>query len=83
MNLANARKRLGLTQGEIAEQIGVDQSSISLWEAGKCSPNVRLIPKVAIAYQISVDEVISATEKSVERKQSDNPDRNEMILHDG
>lgn len=80
--LYSARKRLGLTQGEIAEQIGVDQSSISFWETGKCSPNVRLIPKVARAYQISVDEVISATEKSVERQQSDNPDRNEMILHD-
>ena len=61
--LALARKRLGLTQTEMAERIGVDQTTVCLWEKNKCRPNVRIIPKVAEAYHVTVEELLAPVEK--------------------
>lgn len=38
-DLKTLRKRLGLSQAEIAERLGVDQATISRIEAGKARPS--------------------------------------------
>ena len=59
LDFALARKRLGMTQAQIAEKIGVDQGSVSNWERGKGKPNVTLIPKVAEVYGVTVDFLLA------------------------
>ena len=38
--IAQKRKNLGLTQREIAEQLGMSDKSVSKWERGVCLPEV-------------------------------------------
>ena len=44
-NLKEARLRSGLSQKEVAENIGVAKSTYSLYESGNREPNVNTIKK--------------------------------------
>lgn len=59
VNYALARKRIGATQKDIADKLGVNQATVCLWEKGITSPNVRLLPKVAELYHVTVDELLA------------------------
>jgi DNA-binding transcriptional regulator YiaG len=39
--LADRREELGLSQSDVARALGVDQSTVSRWEAGKARPRPR------------------------------------------
>lgn len=67
MNFALARKKLGLTQSDIANEIGVNQATVCGWESGKFKPNVRIVPKVAAAYHVTVEDLLSDSGDSVSR----------------
>ena len=64
MDLAFARKRLGMTQEQMAKLIGVDQATVCLWEKKKSKPNVKILPKVAEAYRVSVEEILLSGEQA-------------------
>lgn len=51
----NARKEKGLTQKEIAKEIGTKQSVISRLESGKANPTVAFLQKFAKALQSSLE----------------------------
>jgi len=44
--IRNARKSLGLTQRQLADKIGVSNTSISNWEKGLSRPDADLIQKL-------------------------------------
>ena len=58
MNLASVRINAGLSQSEVARRIGVDQSSVSCWEAGKRMPRAIMLVKMAELYGCSIDELM-------------------------
>jgi transcriptional regulator with XRE-family HTH domain len=51
-NLRDARKRLGLTQEEVAERSGVHPTEISRIEAGKRDPRVSTVRRLAQAVEV-------------------------------
>ena len=59
MSFLTARKNAGLTQKEVADQIGVDQAAVSFWENGKTLPRASLLSKIAMIYGVTVDELLS------------------------
>ena len=59
MSFLSARKNIGLTQKEVADQIGVAQTSVSFWENGKTLPRASLLSKIAALYGVTVDELLS------------------------
>ena len=61
--LRNHRKRLGLTQEEVAQQIGVSAQAVSKWEAGDCLPDCFNLKAISDLYCISAD-VLLETESS-------------------
>ena len=56
--LRNHRKRLGMTQEEVAEKIGVSPQAISKWEAGDCLPDCFNLKAISDIYKISVDVLL-------------------------
>jgi len=49
LDVAAARAELGMSQAQFADLLGVDQSSVSLWETGKTEPRqpvIRLIERI-------------------------------------
>ena len=55
------RRKKGLTQEELAAQLGVSSQSISNWERGGY-PDITLLPRIANFFGISVDELIGNDE---------------------
>ncbi len=66
MDFILARRRLGLTQGQLAEKAGVTQSTVSLWERGVTRPTVTLLPKLAEVYGVSMEELACETKQQTE-----------------
>lgn len=56
-NLAEARKRAGLTQQELADQIGVARSSINMYELGNREPKDEVVEKLAEALDTTPAEL--------------------------
>lgn len=57
-NLFNARKKRGLSQEEVAEELGVSRQTISKWELDETLPDIRQSKKLATIYGLSLDELI-------------------------
>ena len=55
------RKRLGLTQEELAEKLDVSAAAISKWERGVSTPELSMVCKMADCFGISVDELLGRT----------------------
>ena len=61
--IAKARKERGLTQLELAEQMGVTDKAVSKWERDLSCPDVASLPKLAGILGLSVDELIGDGKK--------------------
>lgn len=57
MTLKERRKAAGYTQQELGTMIGVDQSTIHLWEAGKTKPRKAHLAELAKLYKCSEKEL--------------------------
>jgi len=57
-NLRDARKRLGLTQEEVAERSGVHPTEVSRIEAGKRDPRVTTLLRLARALEVRAGELL-------------------------
>lgn len=53
------RRKQGMTQTELAKQVGVAQTSIAQWETGRTHPRTTLLPKLAAALHCTVDALLS------------------------
>ena len=52
------RKRLGMTQDKLAEQLGVTAQAVSKWENDQSCPDIAMIPKLADLFNITTDELL-------------------------
>lgn len=55
------RKRLGLTQEQLAERMGVSAQAVSKWENDLSCPDISVLPDLAAVFGISVDELLGST----------------------
>lgn len=52
------RKRLNLTQEQLAERIGVSAQAVSKWENNLACPDISILPVLAEVFGISTDELL-------------------------
>lgn len=57
-NLFHARKKCGLSQEVVAEKLGVSRQTISKWETDETVPDIRQSKRMAVLYNMSLDELI-------------------------
>jgi putative transcriptional regulator len=65
MNIKSLRTSQKMTQAELAEKIGVDQTAVSQWETGQTYPKASLLPKIAEVLNCTLDEMFK---KSVDNQ---------------
>ncbi len=53
--LRELRSARGMTQEAVAEYLGVSGQTVSKWERGLLSPDIRLLPRLAVLYETSLD----------------------------
>lgn len=58
--IRTARAKKGLSQRELAEQIGVGASVISFYESGKRQPSLPVIKSLTEVLDITADEIIDS-----------------------
>ena len=57
--LQELRKKRGLTQEELAEQLYVSRTAISKWESGRGYPSIDSLKAIAKYFSVSVDDLLS------------------------
>ena len=58
--IAALRKEKGMTQLELAQNMGVTDKAVSKWERNLSFPDVASLPKLAELLGVSVDELLEA-----------------------
>ncbi len=72
-----------LTQAEAAEFLGVSTQSVSKWERGLLSPDIHLLPKIAVLYKTSIDAIFEMEFYWDEQHKSDFRNRIRELLAKG
>ena len=57
--LQTERRRMGMTQSDMAEKLNVSPQAVSNWERGETFPDIALLPDLAEALHCSVDAILS------------------------
>ena len=67
--LVAARVRVGLTQAEVGERLGLSQRAIASWERQEnASPNPKQIVSMAEMFDVSVDELLCGEPTEIRKK---------------
>ena len=56
-----ARAAAFLTQSDVANYLGINSSTVSNWECGKCSPGVENLAELATLYQVTSDWLLKGS----------------------
>ena len=60
--LQELRKKKGLTQEELAQQLYVSRTAISKWESGRGYPNIDSLKAISKFFSVTIDELLSGDE---------------------
>ena len=58
LRIADLRRAKGLTQGQLADIVGVSFQTISKWENGGAMPDITYLPVLAKYFDVSVDQLM-------------------------
>ncbi len=56
--IMSERKKLGLTQDQLADKLGVTAQAVSKWENDQSCPDITMLPKLSDLFGISTDELL-------------------------
>lgn len=60
--LYKLRKEAGLSQKELANEIGVAQASINYWEKGQRTPSISMVTLIADYFHVSLENLLTRNE---------------------
>ena len=63
-NILKYRKKIGLSQDELAQKLGVTFQAVSKWENAKAAPDITFLPIMADIFECSIDDLFSYMPKS-------------------
>lgn len=56
--LRERRKKLGLTQQQVADELNLDRTTYTYYETGRCSPSIETLYKLTLLFGVSFDELL-------------------------
>ena len=65
-NIKALRKKKGMTQEELAENLHISAQAVSKWETGQSCPDVDMLPKLAIIFDTSLDNLFDFDHRKIE-----------------
>ena len=69
--LKEVRKDAGLTQAELAKELGVSTGSVAMWETEKRNPDYEMLNKISELFNKKIDYVLGFSEDSSPRNPKD------------
>lgn len=78
-NLSDLRERRGMSQKEVAEELGITRQAVSQWESGKAFPSMEKQIALSRLYGVSAEELYRMNGTEVQPKNApesrDTPER--------
>ena len=65
MRIAEHRKRLGLSQEEMADKLFVTRQALSKWENGTSVPSIDTLSEISKLFAISFEEILGLFDKNM------------------
>ncbi len=65
--IVELRKQKGLSQEELAEQLGVSRQAVSRWELGQTLPDIPNLLQLCELFGVSADYLVKDEEQTVEK----------------
>ena len=69
------RRQRGMTQADVAEQLGISKSAISMYEQGNREPELELLERIADLFGVSVNVMLGRRDPSL----NDDPELTEYL----
>ena len=63
--IAEQRRKMNLTQDQLAEQMGVSSQAVSKWENDLSCPDISLLPSLSDLFGISIDELLRGESQKI------------------
>jgi transcriptional regulator with XRE-family HTH domain len=57
-NIADLRKRSGMSQMSLADRLSISYQAVSNWERGESMPDISKLPQLAHILDVSIDEIL-------------------------
>ncbi len=57
------RLSLSMTQGQLAQKLGVSVQAVSKWESGTNMPDIQLLPELSVIFGVSIDSLFDMTDE--------------------
>lgn len=73
--IMDLRKKNGLSQEELAEKVGVARQTISKWELGETSPDLKQSKELSKIFNVSLDELVNNDIKNVLVEKTSNTEK--------
>lgn len=80
--IVQQRKKLGLTQEQLAEKLGVTAQAVSKWENDQSCPDISILPRLADIFGVTTDALLGReSERPVYQAEVVREDDDDTILH--
>ena len=80
--IAEQRRKMNLTQDQLAERMGVSSQAVSKWENDLSCPDISLLPSLSDLFGISIDELLRGESQKIVQvlPEGERKDLNKMLL---
>lgn len=69
--IAAHRKKLKLSQSQLADKLGIKKCRLGAWEEGRANPNPDFLVKLAEEFKTTVDNLLKPEDEKVQDLQAD------------
>lgn len=76
------RKRKGLSQAELAEEIGVKSNTVSTWERGTRKPDFEALNLLSSYFEVSFEYILGTSDDDASRRIPSQEELNELAIED-
>jgi len=66
--ICEQRKKLNLTQNELAEKLSVTSQAISKWERGRGIPDIEMLNELSKIFNVEIKDILNGEEQIIEEK---------------
>nr|WP_300665033.1 helix-turn-helix transcriptional regulator [uncultured Acetatifactor sp.] len=66
--LRRLRQKKNITQETLAAYLGITHQSVGKWERGEGFPDITMLPKIAIYFDVTVDELLDVGKSRIQEK---------------
>lgn len=74
------RKKLKLTQNELAEKLSVTSQAISKWENGRGIPDIEMLKQLSEVFNINISDIINGEENTKKEEKNNKNIKNYIII---